>query len=463
MQKRFADTMMELRGLINDWSAPVLLAVSGGIDSMCLAELFASAETPGSFAIAHCNFHLRGTESDGDEEFVRQWAMEHGVECHTISFDTEAEARERGISIEMAARDLRYDWFAALCKEYGYKGVAVAHNANDNAETLILNLLRGSGINGMSGMSKVSAVPGSPDILLLRPLLDCTRKQIEGYMFAFRHSYREDSTNAVSDYKRNRIRNEVFPIFEKLNPSFVRTINREMGYFAEAGEIVEDWCRAATAPIVSGNHINTKALLENKHWKYLLYHILEPYGFNTATLSSIENLLESSRTIPGKRFESADHVLLTGRDELVIMPLEREPVLCDDVIMPVRGAGRYHFNGRTFDVRVIPFSKDIDLKQPEGVIISDAGKLRFPFVLRKWRHGDWLIPLGMRGKKKVSDLFADLKYDALQKENTVVVVDTTTDGMAENQHVAALACVRIDGRYRISDSTESIIRISEII
>ena len=199
MQKRFADTMMELRGLINDWSAPVLLAVSGGIDSMCLAELFASAETPGSFAIAHCNFHLRGSESDGDEEFVRQWAMEHGVQCHTISFDTEAEARERGISIEMAARDLRYDWFAALCKEHGYKGVAVAHNANDNAETLILNFLRGSGINGMSGMSKVSAVPGSPDILLLRPLLDCTRKQIEGYMFAFRHSYREDSTNAVSD------------------------------------------------------------------------------------------------------------------------------------------------------------------------------------------------------------------------------------------------------------------------
>lgn len=488
MQKRFADTMKELRGLINDWSAPlsdsvppfphsvvpfchsterngarILLAVSGGIDSMCLAELFASQEAPGSFAIAHCNFHLRGEESDGDEHFVRRWAAEHDVECHTISFDTVAEAQKKGISIEMAARDLRYDWFAALCREYGYKGVAVAHNANDNAETLILNLLRGSGVNGLSGMSKVSAVPGSPDILLLRPLLECTRKQIEGYMFAYRHSYREDSTNASSDYKRNRIRNEVFPIFEKLNPSFVRTINREMGYFTEAGEIVEDWCRTSAGSVVNGNRIDTKALLEKKHWKYLLYHILEPYGFNTSTLSSIENLLESSRTIPGKRFESADHVLLTGRDELVVMPLERAPVMSNDLIMPVRGAGRYHFNGRTFDVRVIPFSKDIDLKQPEGVIISDAGKLRFPFVLRKWRHGDWLIPLGMRGKKKVSDLFADLKYDSLQKGKAVVVVDTTTDGMAENQHVAALTCVRIDGRYRISDSTESIIRISEII
>lgn len=463
MHRSFAETMKELRGLINDWSAPVLLAVSGGVDSMCMAELFASQECPVPFAIAHCNFHLRGEESDGDEQFVCQWAAEHKVECHTKSFDTGVQAQERGISIEMAARDLRYDWFAALCKEHGYMGVAVAHNANDNAETLILNLLRGSGVNGLSGMSKVSTVPGSPDILLFRPLLDCTRKQIEGYMFAYRHSYREDSTNAVSDYKRNRIRNEVFPIFEKLNPSFVRTINREMGYFAEAGEIVEDWCREAASFVVNGNHIDTKALLENKHWKYLLYHMLAPYGFNTATLSSIENLLESSRTIPGKRFESADHVLLTGRDELVIMPLEREPVLSEDVIMPVRGAGRYHFNGRTFEVQVIPFLKDMDLKQPEGVIISDAGRLRFPFVLRKWRQGDWLVPLGMRGKKKVSDLFADLKYDALQKEKAVVVVDTTTDGMAENQHIAALACVRIDGRYRISDSTESIIRISEII
>ena len=463
MQKRFAETMKELRGLINDWSAPVLLAVSGGIDSMCLAELFASQEEPVPFAIAHCNFHLRGEESDGDEEFVRRWASEHKVKFHTVSFDTESVARSRGISIEMAARDLRYDWFASLCKEYGYKSVAVAHNANDNAETLILNLLRGSGMNGLCGMSKLSDLPGVPDIILLRPLLDCTRKQIEGYMFAYKHPHREDSTNALSDYKRNRVRNEIFPIFEKMNPSFVRTFNREMGYFFEAGEIVEDWCRNAAEAVVKGDRVDTKALLDNKHWKYLLYHILEPYGFNTATLASIENLLESSRTIPGKRYESVDYVLLTARDELVLRPLGKERILPDEVIMPVRGAGRYHFNGRTFEVEVIPRSKDIDLKQPEGVLMLDAGKLEFPFVLRRWRQGDWLIPLGMRGKKKLSDLFTDLKYDAVRKDAAVMVVDTLTDGMAENQHIAALACVRIDNRYRISDSTESIIRISEII
>ena len=488
MQKHFADTMKEVRGLINDWSAPschsaapschsatlschseersdvrILLAVSGGIDSMCMAELFASEETPGAFAIAHCNFHLRGAESDGDEEFVRQWAMEHGVEFHTISFDTEAVARSRGVSIEMAARDLRYEWFATLCKEYDYNAVAVAHNANDNAETLILNLLRGSGLNGLSGMSKISDVPGFPGLPLLRPLLDCPRKLIEGYMFAYRYSYREDSTNAFSDYKRNRIRNEVFPIFGKLNPSFVRTLNREMGYFSEAGEIVGDWCVREAGTVVNGNRIDTKALLGKKHWRYLLYHILAPYGFNTSTLASVENLLVSSRTVPGKRFESAGYVLLTGRDELVLKPLDQAPASSSDAVMPVRGAGRYHFNGRTFEVEVIPLSKDLCLKCPPGVMIADASKLRFPFVLRRWRKGDWLVPFGMRGRKKVSDLFTDLKYDAALKESAVMVVDTLTGGMAEDQHIAALACVRIDDRYKVSQSTESIIKITEII
>ena len=475
MQRRFADTVKELRGLIKVWSAllchsegtgqgRVLLAVSGGIDSMCMAELFDSLEEPLPFAIAHCNFNLRGEESDADEQMVRRWAEEHGVPFHSTSFDTTGYACAEGISIEMAARDLRYAWFAGLRRECGYAAVAVAHNANDNAETLLLNLLRGSGINGLSGMSRISVIPGSEDIPLIRPLIDISRKQIEGYMFACKHPYREDSTNACSDYKRNRIRNEVFPIFEKLNPSFVRTLNREMGYFVEAGEIVGDWCRQAAASVVKDSRIDTKTLLKEKHWKYLLYHILEPYGFNTAVLASIENLLESSRTVPGKRFESQEYMILTGRDELLIRPLEKISPVSADVIMPVRGEGRYHFNGRTFNVEVLPYIKgDIDLRQPEGVIMLDAGKLRFPFVLRRWRTGDWLIPFGMRGRKKVSDLFADLKYDALRKNSAVMVVDTMTDGMAEDQHVAAMACVRIDNAYRISDKTTSIIRISETI
>lgn len=480
MQRRFAETMKELRGLINEWSAlschsdflryhsdqpgkgKILLAVSGGIDSMCMAELFASLDEPVPFAIAHCNFMLRGSESDGDERFVRQWAEDHDVECHVMHFETEDIARSRGVSIEMAARDLRYAWFEGLCLANGYKAVAVAHNANDNAETLTLNLLRGAGIKGLSGMTRFSTVPGSMSLPLIRPLLDCTRKQIEGYMFIRKHLYREDSTNATSDYKRNRIRNEVFPIFEKINPSFIRTFNREMGYFSDAGEIVDDWCRSAARSVFKSDRIDTLALMKKKHWKYLLYHILEPYGFNHATLASIENLLESSRTIPGKRFESAEHVILTGRDELLIRPLEKNIPPDDDTIMPVRGIGTYHFNGRTFVVETISFWSEIDLIQPEGVIMLDGGKLLFPFVLRRWRAGDWFVPLGMRGKKKISDMFTDLKYDSRRKEAAVMVVDTMTDGMAENQHVAAVACVRIDDRYKITDSTGPIILIKEI-
>ena len=462
MQRRFAETIRELRGLINDWSAPVLLAVSGGIDSMCMAELFASLEEPVPFVIAHCNFMLRGSESDGDEQFVRQWAADHDVKCHVAHFDTEDVARSRGISIEMAARELRYAWFEELCRTHGYKAVAVAHNANDNAETLTLNLLRGAGIKGLSGMNSFSIVPESMSLPLLRPLLACTRKQIEGYMIVHKCRYREDSTNASSDYKRNRIRNEVFPVFEKINPSFIRTLNREMGYFSEAGEIVDDWCRSAASSVFKSDRIDTLALMEKKHWKYLLYHILEPYGFNHAVLASIEDLLESSRTIPGKRFESAGYVALTGRDELLIRPLEKNVPISDDAVMPVRGAGTYHFNGRTFRVERVDQLSEVDPRHPEGVIVLDGGKLSFPFVLRRWRAGDWMIPLGMRGKKKISDMFTDLKYGSEQKDAAVMVVDTMTDGMAENQHLAAVACVRIDERYRISDSTDSIIMITEI-
>ena len=239
MQRNFAAAIEELKGLINEWSAfsadaPVLLlAVSGGVDSMCMADLFQSLEDRVPFAVAHCNFHLRGEESDGDEALVADWASEHSVPLHITSFDTEKYASDNGISIEMAARELRYGWFAQLCSQHGYKAVAVAHNANDNAETLLLNLLRGSGLKGVTGMSLTSPLPCAPgsDALLLRPLLKCTRKQIEGYAFAHKVHYREDSTNAMSEYKRNRLRNDVFPIFESINPSFIRTLNREASYF----------------------------------------------------------------------------------------------------------------------------------------------------------------------------------------------------------------------------------------
>lgn len=496
-----------------------LLAVSGGIDSMCMAEIFVRRYPCESLAIAHCNFNLRGEESDGDEQLVRRWAEEHGVRIHVQSFDTKGFAREHGVSVEMAARELRYRWFAELCVSEGYDEVAVAHNANDNAETLLLNLLRGSGMKGLAGMSAVSPLPYSEGVTarLVRPLLDMTRKQIEGFALANGVRYRNDSTNFSSEYKRNMLRNEVFPVFEKVNPSVVRTLNREMWYFAEANEIVADYCRKEVEDICCPEEqgdvrISYQALLSKKHWRYLLYHILEPYGFNSAVLASIEDLLSSDRTVSGKRFDSKDHTVLMERDHMHVVPLiagqagndvlrhaqpdsvrharpdsvrpAQPDSLChaqpdtvrharldslrharpdrasDADFMPVRGAGTYHLNGRAFKIEVVEWTYDMPLKQAEGVLVLDAEKLRFPFVLRGWRDGDWLIPFGMKGKKKVSDLFADLKYDSVMKASAVMISDVQTEGMADSRRIAGVAGVRIDDRYKVSSSTRSVIRIS---
>jgi len=470
MQKKVAQTINDLRGLINDWSAPprILLAVSGGIDSMCMADLFSCLDESLPFALAHCNFHLRSEESDGDEAMVREWASARNVVLHVRDFDTAAYAQENGISIEMAARELRYTWFVELCRQYGYQAIAVAHNANDNAETLLLNLLRGSGLRGIGGMSLISTVP-FPDNgsgngpYLIRPLLEFTRKQIEGYVFSRKVPYREDSTNALSDYKRNRIRNEVFPILETVNPSFVRTLNREMSYFKEVGDIVEDWCSSAVPSIISCDpfSIDIPKLLSFRHWRYLLYHLLEPYGFNSAALASVEDLLSSSRTLSGKRFESDGYVLYSGRDKLTVLPKPEDVVLDGNLSqILVEGPGIYTLNGVTINVEALQRTSDMKLRQPVGVLVADADRLGFPFVFRSWRQGDWMIPFGMRGKKKVSDIFADLKYDVFQKKTAVMIEDIRTSGMADSQHVAAVAGVRIDDRYKVSDSTTGIIRIT---
>ena len=477
-----------------------LLAVSGGMDSMCMADLFLQTLGADSFAIAHCNFSLRGEESDGDEALVREWAERNDVRLFVKRFDTVSYAQERGVSIEMAARDLRYGWFAQLCREHGFAALSVAHNANDNAETLLLNLLRGTGLKGLHGMAEISPFSPDPSLchpersegsVLLRPLLAFTRKQIEGYVLTHRVPYRHDSSNFTSDYKRNRIRNEIFPIFEKINPSFVRTLNRGIGYFSEAEQIVADWCTAHLPEVLVCNEpltIAIPALLATPHWRYLLYHILEPYGFSSQVLASIEDLLTSDRTVSGKRFESPTHILLTGRTTLTVLPLGEscspEPEenysgtevtrgdngngvllgkdgghgLPDDIAV-VRGAGTYNFNGSRFTVEVLPWTVDMPMKQPEGVLVMDADKMKFPFVCRRWRRGDWLIPLGMKGKKKVSDLFTDLKYDALAKNAAIIMVDTQTEGLAGQQHIAGLLGARIDDRYKVTSVTKTVIRV----
>ena len=286
----------------------ILLAVSGGIDSMYMAnrapELFPGA----CFAVAHCNFGLRGEESDGDEAFVREWCGKRDMECFARRFDTAEYASGKGISIEMAARELRYAWFAELCSGHGFEAVAVAHNLNDNAETAILNMLRGTGPRGMRGMSKSSRYSSGGTVTeIRRPLLDVSREEITDWMTVNKCGWREDRTNADCDYKRNRIRNRVFPLFREINPSFLRTLNRNSEHFALADDIAEDYFRSSGLDMEKG--VDIRELLALKHWKYVLFRLTEPYGLSEETFGKLTELLESDRTISGKAFQSPTHVL----------------------------------------------------------------------------------------------------------------------------------------------------------
>lgn len=473
MQRQFDSIIKGLLPIPENTSsqAKVLLAVSGGVDSICMADLFLHSQV--DFALAHCNFHLRGQESDTDEKFVEEWATVNNVPLHKIDFDTNAFATQNAVSIEMAARELRYRWFAKVAKENGYAAVAVAHNANDNAETLILNLLRGTGMQGLSGMNAKSDMPFSDDaIILLRPLLTFTRKQIEGYARANSLLWREDSTNADSLYKRNKLRNLVFPLFESINPSFVKTLNREMTYFAEDLKIVDSYCAAVaskvlyhpdTSPEVAIVEIDK--LIENQVWKPVLYHIMEEYGFNSAMVSSVATLLERRENIGGRRFLSSTHELLSSQSSLIFRPLDSagQGKMAKDALT-IHSDGEYSFNGIDFSVCTSDFTEGMSFKTPEGVIILDADRLGFPFVVRSWQHGDWFCPLGLKGRKKLSDLFTDLKYSPLDKEKAVVIEaeDKKETGVVNRSRVAALLGVRIDDSFRLSSHSKRIIRISII-
>ena len=296
----------------------ILLAVSGGIDSMYLAnrapELFPGAR----FAVAHCNFALRGAESDADEAFVRAWCAEHGLECFVKRFDTRSYAAEHGISIEMAARDLRYAWFAELRQTGGFDAVAVAHNADDNAETLLLNLLRGTGTRGLRGMGNRDGI--------VRPLLDIPREDIRAWMTARGLAWRDDSTNADSTPKRNRIRNEVFPVFARINPSFVRTLGDDMRRFARVDDIADSYFRAVREGLTTpSGDIRLPAVLALEHWEYVLWRLLEKAGLSGPTFEKLVALLRRYKdaprgtvTIGGKTFEGTGTVLRIEKELLII-------------------------------------------------------------------------------------------------------------------------------------------------
>lgn len=583
IQKSFDRTIV---GLVPE-KETALLAVSGGIDSICLASLFLNSSAGRRFAVAHCNFHLRGEDSDSDEALVAAWCGRNGVRYHKADFDTEQYASSHNISIEMAARELRYDWFASLCRENGYYGVAVAHNANDNAETLILNLLRGTGLRGITGMQVETVVPVTRDELsgvrLLRPMLSFSRKQIEEYVAANSLEYHDDRTNAETVYKRNRIRHLVFPVFESLNPSFLTTFAREMNAFSEVQEIADDYfisvrdgvCEPAGKDDLL--RVNAVRLCGLKHYKYVLYRLLEAYGFRDRLLEPVVRLLESGKTFSGKVFEAPGYELITAGECLIVRKAARvvpeshviseladahvdrvnvqgdlragvtvgtpvgvqvgkrgsvmvgklggtqngaqvdnrggtpggaqvdkqggaqggaqvdkqggesSPVASENHVLGeccglvgrgsasitssfvgsglsysglagrgsarrsrgtlmtggpvineneacsvVRTTGEYVFDDFRVNVSVSEAGADpvADAKSlaREGIAAFSSEALTLPFLLRGWQNGDWMRPVGLNGKKKLSDIFTGLRLSIEEKSRALVIVQPGSAG-----------------------------------
>ena len=433
----------------------VLLAVSGGIDSMCMAEK--ARLQGGPFAIAHCNFALRGAESDADEALVREWAARYAVPLHVRRFDTAAYAAERGVSIEMAARELRYRWFGELCREHSYEAVAVAHNADDNAETMLLNMLRGTGVKGLAGMRPEGFLPDPDyaDIPLLRPLLGMSRKEIESFAAENAVPYREDHTNAESEYKRNKLRNQVFPVLREINPSFLEAFARDRANVAETGEIADAWYRSVKDAVWDGESIDLAALEALEHPDYVLYRLLDGEGFAAYTIDKVKGILHGSGTMSGRRVIEGDRELVFSAGRILVREHSVQAEIAEnEYLAVVRGPGSYRVGCVTLEVSLHDPSEFGTYKTPDGVSLLDAAALPFPFVARPWQAGDWMVPYGMKGRKKLSDLLSGA--DIRAKERAVVLVRPDSDAPGR---VAALAGLRIDHTFSVTPQTGSVLRI----
>ena len=409
----------------------VLVAVSGGRDSMVLAEKVRRGGGP--FAVAHCNFRLRGADSDADEALVREWAARHGVTCHVRDFDTESFAAREGISIEMAARRLRYHWFGQLCREYGYEAVLTAHHAGDNAETFFLNLLRGSGIKGLCGMQAEGFLPDPDysDIPLRRPLLRMTRTEIDALAAEWDLPWREDRTNAENTVKRNKLRNQVFPLLQEINPSFEETLAADMDRLRLVERIADGFYEEHVRLVWDGRRIDTALLKTIPGWEYILYRILEAEGMTPPVIAQATEIVRSG--LSGRRagaFVSAAGRLV--REEAVEAP---EILIAEEPWEPGRSP-----------------------VMPEGILAVDADKVHGDLVADRWVAGDWIRPLGMRGRKKLQDWFKDRHFSLVDKRRAVVVRDS---GLSDTHHVVAVAGHTIDEAYKITADTRRILRIAE--
>ncbi len=430
----------------------LVLALSGGMDSMVLADLLPKAKV--EFVAAHCNFHLRSVESDGDEQFVREFAEKNGIQCFVKHFDTEKYAAEQGISIEMAARDLRYAWFEELRQQLSYDKIAVAHHADDQAETFFINLLRGAGLRGLKGMQPQNGV-------IIRPLLWASREQIHQYALENQILWREDHTNAEGVYLRNKIRNQLLPIFDELHPEARQGLYKSLEHLASENELYRELLNEKLSQIVAQDGEVQRLPFSAIQFDsvgpstgsgtfalsfQLLFEWLRQYGFNTDQCRFIYDAMKDGI---GNHYYSPTHQLIIGREELQLSELKEnkdEEIQIEigekEIISPI------HLHFSKFEK-----TSDFVIDKSSEVAQLDFDKICFPLTLRHWRHGDRFHPLGMKGSKLLSDFFVDQKFTEVQKRNVFLLV--SADG-----EILWVVGHRIDDRFKITNATESILLCS---
>ncbi len=422
-----------------------LLAVSGGLDSVVMVHLFKMAGFP--FAIAHSNFQLRGHASDGDEEFVKHLANQLDVEFYSKRFETEQYVNENSVSVQLAARELRYKWFEELFdgakkSDSEYANIATAHHLNDCIETVLLNLTRGTGIRGLRGIPERNGH-------IIRPLLFATRNELEEFARENKIEHREDSSNATDKYARNKIRHHVIPVLKELNPSLESTFASNLHHFTELEELYNHrqrkWSRNLF--VVKGDEvfIPIAKLKVTPHASSVLYEHLKEYGFNP---SQIEDIIAAVDAQPGTLFCSASHRIIRDRKFFIVSPVttHTSTIVVVEAETESVSVSNHSFSISRWNVA------DVKIKPVKKVAYLDADLVTFPLVIREWRAGDYFYPFGMNmKKKKLKKFFTDEKIPLHEKEKILVIEN--------NSKVLWVCGYRIDERFRVTDKTKSVLKI----
>jgi tRNA(Ile)-lysidine synthase len=423
--------------LLLDNDRPVIVGVSGGTDSVVLLNILQKLGY--KCIIAHCNFHLRNEESDSDEMFVRSLSETSKTPIYITDFETNKYASANNISIEMAARDLRYLWFENLCRENDAQAIAVGHHLDDNIETMLLNLARGTGLKGLTGMPVRNG-------LVVRPLLDTSRNKITQYLIENNLKYVEDGSNSSTDYVRNKIRHQLIPLMEEINPAFRQTMKKTRENLQDTYHIFQTEINRIKNEIVSSSGNKTSVNI-NKIQQYavketVLYEILKEYHFHP---DQIRQITESLDTTAGKMFYSPTHALLRDRESLIIQLLDNTTI---NTVTENGEKPTTHLLMRTFDK-----DNDFEYSKNQHVVHLDADKISLPLTQRKWQPADFFFPLGMKNKKKLSDFLIDEKIDRFEKENVQVL-------LSGNKIVWVIG-LRMDERFKVTAVTRRILEIAK--